>query len=406
MRSLKKITAFFYGRTAELLLVIIVAVASLITSILSAASIYDKCVNYLIVKNNKLNNAYLYAFAYTPGIIDSYGVDGMKELFRVKAEEIKNNTIVEKAYTVKISNSIEYNGVRTSIILYENGFIKEFPMLGRFGLGFADDSDGCILTTSVFNEIHDGEYFDVDFYFGQEKTHGMLRSAGHLRYPYKHFEFAGYSSNLEADDVIVNSDVIIMQPDEGTLEMLNRYTNVTYMPDVLFTIRENASPKDVESFINELNNSGYVESFDDVVNNSRETVFEALRYQFIRPFFFMISTVAAFLSIMVVVVNTKRRDMAIAYLCGAQRIDLINTAIHSSIAVCSVPSIIGVAFILLAPGLQWTGRLERFGDGSLITPELIWIVVAYFVLTLIVSVIAVLLTIGRKTPIENLRRFE
>ena len=69
-----------------------------------------------------------------------------------------------------------------------------------------------------------------------------------------------------------------------------------------------------------------------------------------------------------------------------------------------IPALINIIFILISPHLELPPGY--FFSEMYLTPDLIWVVFAYFAATMVVSLLAALLIHGRKTPVELLGRIE
>ena len=209
---------------------------------------------------------------------------------------------------------------------------------------------------------------------------------------------------MTSEDLLSNLPILIMQPDEETFAMLEKNTRIIYSPDVMFTFKRGTTDAQIEEAVQEFRKTGIVDSMSNIIERSREMIIDNVRAVISRPLFLMIASVIAYLNVILVMVFKKQKDMSVSYLCGARKRDIVSTVFWACFIVTVIPSLIATVFILVAPEMQWTGRFQS--KGLLITTDHLWVVAGYFAFTVIASVVAILISLGRKSPLEYLRGLE
>ena len=92
--------------------------------------------------------------------------------------------------------------------------------------------------------------------------------------------------------------------------------------------------------------------------------------------------------------------MAVAYICGASRKTLVAEMIFTCCLVTLLPCVINLLILLYIPDMVY------YGTAALLTPDLVWVVAAYFAVTVIVAVVSVAAFFAGHSPMENLRGLE
>lgn len=404
MKVIKRLIAFQHGLRIMLILIVVILTIVMFLGITSIATINDSLLEYRIVRDNTLSNAYYYAMTITEGDLHKGNID---EAFKENYFNIKQNAAVESAYTTPVANSITYNNGFYSILLYDPELIKAFPRLTKLGITFSGGSHECVLGSRVFNQLSVGDDFPAHFVYGNNAADITLKVSGHVVSPYKHLEFGGSGTYLQASNLFQNNDIIIMQADEAMLNELSEISSIMYYPDVLFTLKEGASETDVASLLKYLSLTGTVDSLDEIVARTRKNISNSFKIVFIRPAVLLVASMFAYFSLIVLMVRKKSKEMAVSYMIGARKKNFIIDMGAVCIIASIIPSIINALIILTANELDWLGKIPFYHfDGTFVTPDLLWVVAAYFILTMVVAVLAVLFSMGRKSPLAFLRGLE
>jgi hypothetical protein len=220
-------------------------------------------------------------------------------------------------------------------------------------------------------------------------------------------EFGGSGTNLIASDMFSNNPGIIMQADEAAIDQLSRYADIKYYPDVLFTIKDGVSDSDASALISSLSIEGTVESLDDIIGNTEELIRSSFLRIYIKPLVYLIASLFALFSIVILVVRRKFPEMAIAYLTGASRQSILAQVAGVCFVITVIPTIINIAFVCAAPELNWRGKILGFGiSEEYISSDLVWIVLLYFVLAVIISAAAMAVSMSGKSPLAYLKSLD
>ena len=404
MKYISRVISCTRGMRILVIFIVIVLTIVMLIGIMSLVYINDSLLEYKIVRNNQLKNAYYYARAIVySDLIDKKIDHTLKDTYF----SIKNNPLIESAYTTIVANFIRYKGGIYSLILYDPGLVTAFPGIETLGIKFYGEENECVLSSRAFNDLKIGDTFEAELYFGNETNTLSFRVSSHLVSPYKQLEFGGSGTILIASDLFSNNPGIILQADEVTIDYLEQISDVKYYPDVLFTIKEGVSDSDISIFLESLRTTGTVESLDDIIANTEELIKRSFMRIVIRPTVYLISSLFALFSIIVLMVRKKSLEMAVAYMIGASKKDLVALVVGVCIIITAVPTVVNVAFVLTAPALNWKGSVLGYVIGEeYISSNLVWIVMLYFVLAVLVSVIAMIVSMSDKSPLELLKSLD
>ena len=404
MRYIKKLGAYMRGMRVLILFIVIILTVVMFMGVMSFAYINDALLEYRIVKNNNLKNAYYYARTISYSDLIGKNIDQtIKETYF----SIKNDPIVENAYTTIVANYARYNGNVYSVVLYDPELVGAFPGLEKLGITFSGEENECVLSSQDFSNLRVGDRFEAELFFGSEPNRIAFIVSSHLVSPYKQMEFGGSGTNLIASDMFSNNPGIIIQADEAAIDQLSHYADIKYYPDVLFTIKDGVSDSDTSALISSLSIEGTVESLDDIIGNTEELIRSSFLRIYIKPLVYLIASLFALFSIVILMVRRKSPEMAIAYLTGASRKSILAQVAGVCFVITVIPTIINIAFVCTAPELNWRGGILGFGIAEeYISSDLIWIVLLYFVLAVIISAAAMAVSMSGKSPLAYLKSLD
>ncbi len=400
IKEIVKIRSLFKGYMIRTLLMTAVLVISIWTGVKSFAEINDMLINYNVISQSTLGNAYIYSYYYT---LETFKLEDQNRVMGQVIDDLRNDPSVETVLSVRTTNDIgfEEDGKISyfTILVYDEGMDMAFPVLRKLGIDFSKNPDGAILASRVFNTLHRGDDMSFTIYPTRQKV--SVKIAGHMRYPYKYISFGGGGTEMSLDDLFSKGDLVIMQSTESTLKLVDR---INYYPDILISFSSDASEKEVASVIETLKRTGNVDSIDEMTERYLQELAVIVKQGSLRPMFFMLASLIAFLSLMIMMIRSKERELAIAYLCGATKGQCAFEIFKVGTLMALIPSLINIIMILIVPELTWRGMIVQ--DESVITSDLIWAVVVYFVIILAVSTIVVIVSIRKKSPVKYLRGLE
>ena len=120
--------------------------------------------------------------------------------------------------------------------------------------------------------------------------------------------------------------------------------------------------------------------------------------------FNLTASLIAYLSVVILMIRKKEKNIAVEYLCGANKRQSVLTLILACCSISFIPVVAVSVMIIVVPEIQWLDRSAFLTE--IITPDLIWIAVICFAFTIVISVIAVLMSVGRRSPLTYLRGLE
>ena len=158
---------------------------------------------------------------------------------------------------------------------------------------------------------------------------------------------------------------------------------------------------------------------------------EALKEELPQPLLLAATALVAYLSITILILQKKQAALAQMYLCGASRRRCGAVAFAALQSIFLLPMVACIAFILLWPRLYWpalqplnlavnggyaqwlfrhpnllsfwTGVIELLSDSVLISPDCLLVVLGYFLLTVVISLLLTLGFLKKHTPVTCLK---
>ena len=375
----------------------------LFTVVVSSARLADEYMEYSIIKNNTLEDAYFLARMIAPEDLRRGGFDKVRE---ETFADLMSESIIDKAYTTIVASYFEIEGSVNTLMIYDQGLLDAFPYLKKTGVVFSDDPFSCVLSDKAFNGVKTGEKIEAEILNSNGKVVTFTVS-GHLVSPYKHLSFGGSGTYLNAGDLFINQETLMVRNSKELIDSLGDNVSYSYYPDILFTFKDDASKAEIEAVLSRLNMIGVAEPLSAIIERTGVQLESNAKNALARPVVFMFASTTAYFSLIVLMIKKKARQISVMYLCGASLRDIVSVIVGVCVVVAAVPAIVNTIFISVAPELDWRGALAGYSlDELYITPDLIWIVVLYLAVTLAVAGVSVVLSVGNKPPLKYLRSLD
>ena len=188
---------------------------------------------------------------------------------------------------------------------------------------------------------------------------------------------------------------------QATDKVLSEFDYIYYnKTGFIFTIKPGASDYDRNKLLQDMQYQGNVESLENMLSAARDELKTTIINQLPLPVFVLLSTLIAYLSMVVLMIRKKQAEMAVAFICGASKNKLVAEMICACCLITLLPCAVNLLVLLYIPDMVY------YGTASLLTPDLIWVVGAYFAVTLIVAAVSVVTSFAGRSPIEKLRGLE
>jgi len=173
---------------------------------------------------------------------------------------------------------------------------------------------------------------------------------------------------------------------------------------MLITVKDGASEEETRALVEDLKYSGIVESMEGILENSRQEINTLLVHILPRPVFNLLASLIAYLSMVILLIRKKRHALAVDYLCGAEKRSCVADLIGSGCLISFIPMLIVALMIIVVPEMQWRGQMAY--TSSILTFDMLWVPVLCFIITLIISAAAALISLGKRSPVGYLRGLE
>ncbi len=394
-KILAKIKNLLSGMEIQAGFLAVICTITMFAGLIVAGRINDMASTYRIFKSNTLGEAYYFSdFTAAAG-----PVDDADNLFSKWRETLQASPAFGEMYTFRYIGPAffdEAKDIGINVILYDPGFTDRFPLLKTLGADFTEDPDGAVLGSAVSFDVTDsGELVLYNYAY---QRHVAFHVIGKLRKPFKIILPTGSGTTLRLSDLINTGDIMLMQ---ATDKVLSEFDHIHYNKiGFIFTIRSGASDSDRNKLLQDMQYLGNVESLENMLSSARDELKTTIINQLPLPVFVLLSTLIAYLSMVVLMIRKKQSEMAVAYICGASRKKLVAEMIFTCCLVTLLPCVINLLILLYIPDMVY------YGTAALLTPDLVWVVAAYFAVTVIVAVVSVAAFFAGHSPMENLRGLE
>lgn len=408
MNTIYLIIKFFKGIKIHVAFLIIMMTFSIFLGVIAYGTVKYITIGRDFIDSSEVKEGYYYCDrTLWDEEFDCLYEDEVKEVYRkfdAQVEKLKNNENVEKVLYTKTATPLDYNGKSTNIILYSEELLEAFPELKKYGVDFKENESACILGSRMFNQISEGEKIELTFYSPEKHTR-TFDVVGHLDFPYPIIKISGYDTYLDFSQMIEYSGYfVIMKETEENIRMLEEITRVAPYYNMIIVFKDGVESEVRESILSELEDSGTWAPVSEVYDNTAVQIENKIKENTPRIFFLLCISSIAFFSTSILLINKKNRENSIYYLCGCSKRKNTLIVFISLCMISAVPVLLNIVFVKLWPYLQWKG-LANF-DSILITGDVIPFILMYFLITVLITVCALLIPSAGRSPIVYLKGVE
>lgn len=364
-----------------------------------------------VIVDAESRNAYL--MTYFPNYSDmKTGLDG--ETAQKLQARLEEDGSVADVFCIRTANPVSYEGEGISIVLYEPEMLAFFPELEKLGFDFSSAPDGCVLAGDRFGTLGEGD--TVTLRLSREEV--TLPVAGRLQNPYRYPSLGISATNTSAQDLFADGDAVFMQATDSTMAMLEkRARRITCDSNLIVVFEAGVEEQAANALIAEIAPQYLLTSFDDIIADSREALRKTLVQTIPIPVFLSVTAFFSFFSVAVLTFKKKQRELSYLYLCGGsvKRCGLLVFCASQIFAL--VPMILNGILLFIWPRIPWSemyshmalaGHFELQGivralSYQHIDPSCLWVVLAYYCMTVLISLAVTLPAMKRHTPLTYLR---
>lgn len=382
-----------------------------------------------VIKSADTDNAYM--LMYFPTDEEVIFGDSGEKAQRLEAV-LEKEAMVQDVFSIRVANPINYEGYGISIVLYEPEMLEFFPELKNLGIDFTDCPNGCILGSKTFNALDAGDTITLDF--SKNATNpkpASLPVAGHMSPPYIQLDFSTSATTPYASDLLSQQEAVIMQATDAVLKKIDSLARrIEHDRNLLVVFRDDTSAEDRARLLQELAPDYFPVTLNQIIENSEEKAAETLKQELPQPLFLTVSSLAAYLSVLILTFKKKEKDIAVMRLCGGSRgkCGLLTFAVFHLISL--LPVLLSAGIILLWPEATWfnlvTNELQfaiahgpnAIGIGPLwnfvayigstlstsrLDSSCYAVIFGYYSITTVIALLVTLGTINKHTPITYLK---
>ncbi len=399
MRNIKLIL-MFYKRSILASLTLFVLLTVTVYSLMEVVATYSHIIytKNMFENSDLKNSAYFSSSAFDDAVMSDEEVDIelLVSDIRASLEEIPavSATISTKGFSV-ISDDI-YNFMICDSIL-----IERIPLSLRSGDWTAENIGDAVPVVISNNAIakNIGERFTVQ---GCEFiVTGVMGGSGYLP------SFSTGSDSIYTDDILEKFPLIVIEDTEenrGKLENNFEYYSHFTSPHMLVLFDRDSTEQQRDTAIVEIEKQGYVNSYEEIIENTNIRIEQQIRSLLSTPVFLSIISLMSFLSVSVIFVMNKHKEYAVYYLAGSSK--------RRTIAITSVCiGFIGllaylVNLLYIAVYFYFAGMGRLMSTTVNYDNSILLFGVLYLILVVILAVFIPWLMLRKTSPLEIYRRME
>ena len=396
MKKIKMIFSYYRENGFTCVLLMIVLLGTLLISTMVSGRI-----RYLFLKADTLE-AYpvgqMYYLEYFPSDEELY--EGIWQgKYTEFSKDIQDSEAVEGLFTVYTAQGLCYEGNQVTVVLYQPEMVEMLLEGSAEQRLFEKDEQGAILAGRMFSGIRAGETLKLD---STKPNHSMeVTVLGHVKYPYSILSLNASSTELNAEQLYTERDVLLLQATEYNLAAISENSTVFESMNMLLCFKENATETQILEVLEQWGQYGTYVSTEEIVQNSRKTALKTLKTETTFPLAMLVFVTISYIAMVIMMVTKKKKELSIMSLCGAGEGLCSWVVVMGNFLIALIPVLVTILFIAFSSELDWNHviNLEGYRLGTL----QIIVVIGYLLLTLGISFLGTRKTIQSSTPIALYR---
>jgi len=305
-----------------------------------------------VLKSGNVDNAYMLMYLPTPEDLMT-GAD-MDKAAQTEVL-LEQEAIVEHVFSIRTVTPVIYEKENITIILYEPEMLAYFPGIKKLGIDFTDCPDGCILGSSLFNQLDAGDTITLNFSKNATAPKKCtFPVAGHMTPPYRQMSFSQTSGAPVASNLFEESQTVLMQATDTVMAQLEPLARcIDHNTNLMIVFKEGTSAQEQEQLLSKLARDYSRTPLAEMIQNSEKNASAMLKEELPQPLFMTCASLLAFLSVTILIFKKKERDIAVLYLCGCSRRQyaLLTFTVFHLFAL--LPVILNIVIVQLWPHLTW-----------------------------------------------------
>jgi len=395
MKLIRKMISFTKGIRGSMVLLSLMMTVSMIAGIMVVAQIRYIRRNYELMSHTTGEADRLYYFMQN----DFMMTDAKN---REWIQSLEEEAAVAGVYPVYTVNPLTYgtgaDETMISIVLYHHRLEELFPGLKQDYSG----GSGIITASPVFDNLSIGDTVTLRFTRPNVKQNYTI--VGKLEYPYYSLIFGGSATVPTVNQMFYSGGHLMMEGTPKNLEMLSNLASVSPSMNFILEVRDDASNEAVDALMLRLSRSGITVSLPELLETSEEEIWRQYRTVLPKPVFLLVVSIFGYFSTLILTFRKKERDLALCYLCGANRSQCIAVVLAGFALMALIPTAVCVSMLLILPVCDWLGWMTayqyRIDYGC-------WLLIGgYLALSAEIALITARLQMKDHTPVTLLRGVE
>lgn len=399
MKRLKVMGAYFRGiRFSALVLILMITVSTYFgTIVLARINYLSEC--YKIVGGTTLENAYYMQIILPDSVeltVESFQLD------EETVEWLNSCDAVDYVYTTGYASGFKYSedDASFSLVLVDPKLVEAFPELKAVGFDFSENHEGLLIGGDGLVGYSDDA---VELYASYPEGHSELFDViGQLKRPFYFFSFTGTTTGSATASLFVDSGgYFFIEYNEENAACLSEIAYISFDMNYIVSFSSDADEGEVDEVLTELSQYRVFVSLDEIIENTRSEMYDTIKEELPMMLFFLLVSLVSYLSMAVLTAKKKEHEMAVYYLCGVSRGECAAIVCAANCVISVIPALINVILAAVLTGLDRTGHIDL--DGYMYKSNVYFLIIGYFLLTVVVSVISTAASMSQKTPLSFLR---
>jgi hypothetical protein len=309
---------------------------------------------------------------------------------------LSENSIKSTLQTVSANPFVWNETEYITVIFYSEQLQEAFPLRLRNNKNFSKSGieNGTIQCIVGSPYIATG-YRDKEIYVsGIDKSETLkLKVISELNQPYLIPLFTVSSTLMDSSYLFGKGNFLVVKDTKEIREYFSKHSKITYSYNFFILFKDGTMESDIDLIKEKYSKYGRFSSYDEMLENSKKITTSQIKEALPMPLFCLLIASGLLISVSVLSIEAKMKDLKVFYLCGCSRAKLYQTIVNSLLFTIIPAVSANILYIII---WQVVSRYRHVTNQHIIIDSFAILMMLIYLCIITVSVLAVIAIVSRK----------
>jgi hypothetical protein len=309
---------------------------------------------------------------------------------------LSENSIKSTLQTVSANPFVWNETEYITVIFYSEQLQEAFPLRLRNNKNFSKSGieNGTIQCIVGSPYIATG-YRDKEIYVsGIDKSETLkLKVISELNQPYLIPLFTVSSTLMDSSYLFGKGNFLVVKDTKEIREYFSKHSKITYSYNFFILFKDGTMESDIDLIKEKYSKYGRFSSYDEMLENSKKITTSQIKEALPMPLFCLLIASGLLISVSVLSIEAKMKDLKVFYLCGCSRAKLYQIIVNSLLFTIIPAVSANILYIII---WQVVSRYRHVTNQHIIIDSFAILMMLIYLCIITVSVLAVIAIVSRK----------